>query len=527
MGAEGGHPSRHCAHIGAHFLNRRRFIAGSAAMPFALATRWALADSTPTLGGAAHAFDAQTVRRLAQSLAEKPFQPQDTALPKSLSEIDYDHYRMIRFKPERSLWRGEGLPFEVQFFHRGFIFTGRVDIYEVADGEARAIAYAPDLFDFGKVEPPPANLDLGFAGFRVHAPINRPDYYDEVGVFLGASYFRAVAKGQNYGLSARGLSLRTGDPEGEEFPVFKAFWIEKPSKQADFVVVHALLDSRSAVAAFRFTIRPGTTTIYDVDMALYPRVDIDKAGIGTLTSMFFFDSNDRLGVDDFRPAVHDSDGLAIRNGRGEELWRPLVNPRNLQISLFADVNPRGFGLLQRQKDFQAYQDLESRFEKRPSAWVEPLGDFGEGAVHLLEIPTKEEIHDNVVAFWRPRKPMQARKEHQFAYRLHWGGDKPNKPALAEIAKTRVGAGPGESRLFVLDVTGDALKNADPASVQAAVSADKGEIRNVVLQQIPMTDGWRLSFELATKKEPVIELRAHLAQQERPLSEVWIYRWTPG
>lgn len=507
-------------------MNRRRVIAGSVAWPLVLAGRWTDAASNAQGFQDAAPFDAHSVRRQARALSEQPFKAPDVALPKSLKDIDYDQYRMIRFRPDKALWRGEGLPFEAQLFHRGFIFSDRVDIYEVEQGQARPVVYSPNLFDFGKMSPPPADANLGFAGFRLHSRLNRPDYYDEVGVFLGASYFRAVAKGQTYGLSARGLSIKTGDPKGEEFPAFKTFWIEKPQRNTSSIVVHALLDSESAAAAYRFTIRPGDTTVYDVEMTLYPRVDIDQAGIGNLTSMFFFDANDRVGVDDFRPAVHDSDGLAIRNGRGEELWRPLTNPRDLQISVFSDVNPRGFGLLQRQRDFHAYEDIESRFETRPSAWVEPIGDSGEGAIHLIEIPTKEEIHDNIVSFWRPREPMRAKSERNFTYRIHWGPGKANTPNLAEFAKTRVGAGPKNTRRFVLDLAGEKLKNIDAASVHGNVTADKGEIRNIVAQPNPGTGGWRLSFELDTKKAPVVELRAQLMQGDAPLSEIWLYRWTP-
>ncbi|MBN8920327.1 MAG: glucan biosynthesis protein, partial [Rhizobiales bacterium] len=341
------------------------------------------------------------------------------------------------------------------------------------------------------------------------------------------SYFRAVGKGQNYGLSARGLSLNTGAAAGEEFPAFRAFWIERPSKQSDAVTVHALLDSKSTTAAHRFTIRPGTTTVFDVDMALYPRVNLDKAGIGTLTSMFFFDAHDRIGVDDFRPAVHDSDGLAIRNGYGEELWRPLTNPRDLQISVFGDPGTRGFGLLQRQRDFRTFQDLESRFETRPSAWVEPVGDFGEGAVHLLEIPTKEEIHDNIVTFWRPKAALEAKQEHTFNYRLYWGDDKPNAPRLAAFTKVRAGAAANDGRLFVIEATGDVLRDIDPAGVQPVVTTDKGEIRNVVLQRNSVTRGWRLSFELHPGREKLAEWRAQLKRGDEALSEVLIYRWTAG
>ena len=510
--------------FGVYPLDRRRFIAGSAAALSALGTGLSSAQAANEPPEAA--FDAQSVRTLARKLAQQDFKKPDKSLPSTLKSLDYDAYRSIRFRPERALWRGEDLPFQIEFFSRGFIFTDRVDIYEVNGGKARKIEWSPDLFTYGKAQPPPADSKMDFAGFRMHAHINTPDYYDEVGVFLGASYFRAVAKNEGYGLSARGLSIRTADAKGEEFPAFKTFWIEKPAKGTNSLVVHALLDSQSATAAFRFTVRPGETTIYDTELALYPRVDIKEAGIGSVTSMFFFDANDRVGVDDFRPAVHDSDGLAIRNGRGEEIWRPLTNPNDLQISIFADVNPRGFGLMQRERNFYAYQDLEAHFEKRPSLWVEPIGDWGAGAVDLIEIPTKEEIHDNIVAFWRPRDALQGKREYTYTYRLHWGHDKPNSRKLAHFAKTRTGAGPGGTRRFALEISGGQIDYGDPKSLRAVVTASKGEIRNLVLQRDPMTGGARISFELATNKEPLIELRGQLLQRDTPVSETWIYRWTP-
>ena len=501
-------------------MNRRTFVVGAASVPLA----WEFAPAAaPADQGAS--FNAYTVRQMARDLAQKPFKAGDITLPDSLRDLSYDRYRMIRFIPERALWRGENLPFEAQFFHRGFFFSNRVDIYEVVDGTARPIIYSPGLFNFGDVSPPPSGVDLGFAGFRLHAPMNRQNYYDEVGVFLGASYFRAVAKNQIYGLSARGLAINTAAAKGEEFPAFKAFWIEKPQPKTTSIVVHALLDSDSAAASYRFTIRPGDATIYDVEMNLYPRVEIDQSGIAPLTSMFFFDANNRAQVDDFRPAVHDSDGLAMRNGRGEELWRPLSNPKDLQISTFNDTNPRGFGLVQRQRDFHAYEDLESRFEKRPSLWIEPIGDWGEGSIQLIEIPTKEEIHDNVVGFWRPREALRPKGEYAFTYRLYWGWNKPAPSSLAEIISTRCGAGPDNTRLFVLDVAGERLKNLRASEIRAVVSADKGKIKNIVSQPNPETGGWRISFQLAPEKVPAVELRAQLLSNEEPLSEVWIYRWT--
>jgi glucans biosynthesis protein len=485
--------------------------------------------AAPGLLSRAHAqavpFDRSIVRQMARELAGKPYKAPSEKLPDNLTDLDYDRYRAIRFLPERALWRGEKLPFEAQFFHRGFFYKNRVDIFEVRSGQAAPIAYRPDLFSFGELTPPGSGADLGFAGFRLHAPINKPDYYDEVCVFLGASYFRAVAKGQLYGLSARGLSINTGEAKGEEFPFFKTFWIEKPAPGANSIVVHALLDSESATAAYRFTIRPGDTTVFDVEMALYPRVDLEHPGLAPMTSMFFFGPNDRKDVDDFRPSVHDSDGLAVFNGRGEELWRPLHNPRDLQVSSFADVNPRGFGLMQRQKDFAAYQDLESNFERRPSLWAEPIGDWGEGAVKLLEIPTKEEVHDNIACFWHPKTTLPAKSEHTYTYRLHWGPDGPKPTALARFSRTGIGARGDKATIFVLDVVGDRLKSVNPEALRGVVTAEKAKVQNIVTQPNPATGGWRLSFELLKEKAPV-EIRASLMQENEALSEIWVYRWTP-
>ncbi|MBR0800934.1 glucan biosynthesis protein G [Bradyrhizobium jicamae] len=503
-------------------MNRRQLLRASAVVSAAAVLPRVGATDSPPEG----TFGPSTVRELARGLAAKSFEPPDEKLPDALNDLNYDQYRSIRFRPERALWRDENLPFQAQFFHRGFFYKNRVDLFEVSNGRVVPIKYRRDDFSFGEGLGQWPDVDLGFAGFRIHAPFNRPDYYDEVCVFLGASYFRAVAKGETYGLSARGLSIDTGETKGEEFPVFKAFWLERPVPKATSVVVHALLDSKSAVASYRFTIRPGDNTVFDVEASLYPRVDVAHGGLAPMTSMFFFGPNDRKDHDDFRPAVHDSDGLAITNGKGEQLWRPLNNPRDLQVSTFADLDPRGFGLMQREKDYLAYQDLESRFEHRPSLWVEPIGDWGAGAIVLFEIPTKEEIHDNIAAFWRPTQPLSPKNEHNFTYRLHWGPDVPRSDALARFARTGIGSRGDESKLFVLELMGDKLKGVDPKSVRGVVTAEKSEITNIVTEPNPETGGWRMSFQCSVKSQKPIELRAVLVQNETPISEVWVYRWTP-
>ncbi len=509
-------------------MNRRQFLATSVAVPVAVSFSSAIGASAPNNAAAKPQdtpFDPVNVRQMARELAQKAYQAPDTSLPEGLKNLDYDKYRKIRFVPDKALWRGENLPFQIQFFHRGFFFSNRVDIYEVNDGRARPIRYSPGLFTFEDVTAPPPDADLGFGGFRIHAPMNRPDYYDEVGVFLGASYFRAVAKGQHYGLSARGLAINTAEPKGEEFPLFKTFWIEKPQPKTNSIVVHALLDSKSAAAAYRMTIRPGETTVYDVEMNLFPRVDIPEVGIAPMTSMFFFDANDRQNVDDFRPAVHDSDGLAMRNGRGEVLWRVLSNPADLQVSSFTTSIRAVSGCCSVSGIFMPTRISNRTSEMRPSLRVEPIGDWGSGEVRLIEIPTQSEVHDNIVSFWRPKDPLRAKGEYAVTYRLHWGGNDIGNE-LAVFLKTRIGAAGEDARLFVLDIAGDKLKGVKPETVRGIVSTNFGKITNVVTQPNPESGGWRLSFNLAPEKQKVVELRAQLMQNDEPLSEIWTYRWTP-
>jgi periplasmic glucans biosynthesis protein len=513
-------------------VRRRDFLKALSALSVA-----AWLPAIGCLGGALEAavatdarpFSPADVLKQARALAAEKFVQPKADLPKAFQELSYDQYRDIRFKRERAIWSSEGLLFQVELLHRGLLFTHPVAIYIVADGQARRVAYSPDLFTFGPGVSPPSDRSIAdFSGFRLRAPINRPGDFDEFAAFQGASYFRAAAKGQGYGLSARGLSLNTGAAEGEEFPFFRAFWIERPAPEANALVVHALLDSDSTTGAYRLTIRPGDPTVMDVEMTLYPRVELKQAGLAPLTSMFFFGPHDRAGIDDFRPAVHDSDGLAIWNGRGEWLWRPLTNPETLQVSAFIDNNPRGFGLLQRHRAFADYQDLEARYERRPSLWVEAIGVWGSGVVQLIEIPSKSEANDNMVAFWRPSQPLAAQSEYRFTYRLHWCWTAPAVPTRAMTADTRVGAGPEKgTRRFLIDFVGGRLGELKPdAPVEPALTASAGDVQHLVAQPNPATNGWRVSFVLAPGNANVSELRCTLKLGDELLSEVWSYRWTP-
>jgi len=473
--------------------------------------------------GEVSAFGDDTVARLARDLASRAYVALDQSLPPVLAEADYDRYRDFRYRPDRALWRdAPGVGFQAQFFHRGFLFKPRIDIHVVERGRARSVPFSTALFDYSPHPTPALSETLGFAGLRLHAPLNRPDYFDELCVFLGASYFRAVARGLRYGLSARGLALGSGDPAPEEFPVFRAFWLHRPEPGSSEMTVDALLDSPSVAGAYRFRIRPGDDTVFEVDARLYPRVELANAGIAPLTSMYQFDAADRGGIDDYRPAVHDSDGLALLTGTGEQVWRPLHNPASIQHSGFQDRRPRGFGLMQRKRAFADFQDAEAGYEARPSAWVEPLDDWGAGEVHLVEIPTADEYHDNIVAFWRPATPLAAAAESRWRYRLHWTATHSWKAGLALVQSTRIGAKPGgdrSTRLVVVDFDG-----ATGPAPRIEVSATTGRVGNPIVHARP-GGGWRAGFEFVPDGTATSEWRMRLTRDDAPVSETWIYRWS--
>ena len=488
----------------------------------------------PVIGrGPARPFSHDTVVTLARELAAKPYAEPPTA-PQPWADLTYDQYKNILFDARSALWFDEGLPFQSRLFSPGLYFTQAIDIAVVENGEAQPLIYDSRVFTrTDQVPPLPEDPGLGFTGFNLLHPINKVWQMEEFAVFQGASYFRAVGEGQVYGLSARGLAIRTGDPRGEEFPFFRAFWLERPDEHARAVTVHALLDSQSVAGAYRFTIEPGATTIMDVDAQLFPRVPLDHAGIAPGTSMFLFDETNRERFDDFRPAVFDSDGLLIRNGAGEMLWRKLANPVSLQVSSFVDENPQGFGLMQRARDPDDFADLEALYERRPSLWVEPLHDWGQGAVQLTEIPANREIFDNIVVYWRPREPLEPRAEgHRYRYRLHWGDDPAIATARARVTDTHLGGQPfderGGGRHVAIDFGPHHLIHPDLRKVSVHVSSDKlagDRLGKPILKRNPNTGGVRVDFIFYPEDATSVELRAQLNVDDRPISEVWLYRWT--
>jgi glucans biosynthesis protein len=460
--------------------------------------------------------------------------------PQFAGDIDYDGFRRIEFRRESGLWADQGLGFETQFAHPGWLYTEPVSMFEAADGVVRQIDFDPSLFIY-RDEPIERAVQaeagsLGFAGARLLTEINRPGKLDEVIAFQGASYFRALGRNSRYGLSARGLALDTGAPSGEEFPRFSALVLQRPS-YGSMATLYALLESASVYGAYAFSIAPGVVTKVDVDARLFPRRNVGVLGLAPLTSMYAFGENDRVGVDDFRPEVHDSDGLLIRTGAGEVIWRPVTNPPTLQISSFLDHNPRGFGLFQRDRAFASYQDVEARYDRRPSCWVEPLEPWGAGAVRLVEIPTRDEYNDNIVAFWAPEGGLKADQPLALRYRLHWGDAPPGEGEAARVVSTRTGppnfAGEftgreasAHERKFVIDFEGGLLTNLPPDAVlEAAASGNAVVVTHSHVSPLPGGRRWRAVVDVRRDVEQPTDLRCYLRIGRTALSETWSYLWS--
>ncbi len=486
------------------------------------------------LPSVSQAFGFDDVERRARSLASQPYKQPASQLPKQWLDLDYDQYRDIRFRADHALWHSQKLPFEVMFFHPGFHYVRPVHVNEVVGNEVKEVPYSADQFDYGKNKLAPTSTRFpGFAGFRVHYALNTPRYKDEVLVFLGASYFRALGKGQVYGLSARGLAIDTALASGEEFPSFTEFWLVRPAPNASELTIYALLDSRRVTGAYRFILKPGSDTAVDVRQRLFLRERVAKLGIAPLTSMFFSGENQPPSIPDFRPEVHDSDVLSIQSGTGEWIARPLSNPKRLLVSSFALTNPAGFGLMQRDRAFPSYEDLEAHYEKRPSVWVQPRSKFEAGRIELVQIPTPDETNDNIVAFWVPDNPPAPKEPIDFEYRLLWQYENETRPPQAWVTQTRRGHGyrkvQDKSLDFVVDFEGPALaKLPADAPVEAVVTpVANAEMLESNAYRNDVTGGWRMTlrFNRLDDAKPV-ELRAFLRSKGTTLSETWSYLLPP-
>jgi glucans biosynthesis protein len=477
-------------------------------------------------------FDFDALRARAKTLAAAPYIPRQAQIPEWLRKLSYDDLRLIEFNGKESLWFREELPFQVQFMHPGFIHDKTVRISEVQGTRAVPLPFRREYFKYRTVKTGALPEDMGFSGFRVMFPMSGPEQpLEEVGSYLGASYFRFLCQGASYGLSARGLALNTAEPGPEEFPVFTEFWLERPAAHAKTMTLYALLESESVTGAYQFSVTPGAETVTHVKATLYCRQNAKVFGVAPLTSMFWRGENSHAHLEDYRPEVHDSDGLLMHNGNGEWIWRPLDNPQHVRVVSFSDDNPRGFGLLQRDRDFEHYQDLEASYHARPSAWIEPMGKWGRGGVRLVELPTINEFNDNIVAFWVPEKLPAPGEPIDVEYRLHWFLDQIQPPA-GIVRATRHGKSapyePGLER-FVVDFDGAQLQALSAKTkLEHMVSVGEGaKLNHATLQKNPINGTWRVAFTIKPDGtgRPV-ELRCFIRRGGNALTETWSYLWQP-
>ncbi|MEY3553138.1 MAG: putative glucans biosynthesis protein [Pseudomonadota bacterium] len=505
--------------------------AGLAGAPFGPSLARAQQPAQPT----PPRFSFEEVQRRARDLAAAAFAPAP-ALSEALQKLDFQAWREIRFRGERSFFAGNGgSPFRLQTFHLGHLYRRAVTINIIREGIASPIPYAAGLFDYGRTKfDKPLPINLGFAGFRLHYPLNDPRGMDEIIAFLGANGFRMLGRGQRYGMSAMGLGVNPGS-ENEEAPNFHEFWIETPEAGAEKTIFYALLDSESVTAAYRFELSPGIDTILDVRMTVYPRRPVARLAIAPLSSLFLSGENDRRFTQDFRPEVHDSDGLLINTGHGEWLWRPLRNPDQQSLSSFLDRDTRGFGLLQRDRNFENYQDLEHNFEMRPSYWIEPREGWGEGRIELIEKPAADHRSNNIFVGWSPSQPAEPGKPLSFSYRLTSCLDirrlSPSARAIATYQNPPRALGSNEpiapgSRRFIIDFAGGELRyfQSQPEAVEIVPSTSAGTITRSSVLHNPQTGGFRASFDIQVPPGQTTDLRAYLKAGNRALSETWTYPW---
>ena len=496
-------------------MNRRHFFTSATAALLATTAR-PLQAETPQV----------SLVELARAMQAQDYVPNTTPLSAPFADLTYDAFRGIRPRPGQAAMIPHGENFAYDLLPPGLYFPNPIVFDQVTPDGLRVIGLRPMLFtyerryfDYIPAESPGA----GFTGFRLRYPVNAPDRMDEVLVMQGASYFRAIGKAMAYGLSARAVAIGTGGSKPEEFPRFTHIRLLPP--EGDVVRLEGLIDSPSLTGHIAMSLKPGEDTEMEITATLFPRVAIDDVGIAPLTSMYLKGPMLSAVTDDFRHRVHDSDVFVVENGAGEVLWRPIANPRGVETSAFADDAPRRFGLYQTPRAYDDYLDTEARYHDRPSAYVEPMGDWGAGAAVLVELPTGDEFLDNIVCFWRPEAPLQPGQEYQFAYRLTWTRGSPDTKRLARILQSRSGREhdrPGHRR-FVVDI---AAQTEPPVPVISA--SDGVEIIGQAAFPLPDGQGTRVTFMIAPSDRNAVELRLSLRDETgTPLSPVWLHRWTPA
>jgi glucans biosynthesis protein len=492
----------------------------------------------------AETMDFDILAKKALELSRAPF----AARPElELPKMNYEQFHDILFRPERAVWKDENLPFQLQFFPVGWIHKKGVTVYEVVRGEVLPMPLDTEMFSHAQDKKgKQIELPNATSGFRVHGQLQPAGKMEEFLVFMGASYFRALARGMGYGISARGISLNTAHPDGEEFPDFTTFWVVQPAAGDTAVTIYALLDGPSCTGAYRLTASTGDATSVLVKASIFMRKAVKQLGIAPLTSMFWYGENSYPRPQDYRPEVHDSDGLLIGERNGDWIWRPLLLSPAIRHCTFQTGSPKGFGLLMRDRNFDHYQDLGAHNETRPSLWVEPIGQWDAGRVHLVELPTHNEYMDNIVAFWEPAKQAAAGARFDLEYRLTWLSDDPQLSPLGRVTATRRTSicqkkehemytssyepyNIDDVQEFIVDysaIKGIPCDERFKPEIKFEHSPGAGLVKSFIVAN-PETGGWRVFAQLKFKeKSRAVDLSLKLLKDGKAVSETWTYLWQP-
>lgn len=480
-----------------------------------------------TLGVAspARGFDYATLVHKAQRLAVGPFKAQPR-IP-VIGRFTYNQYRSVHFRAGATMWPWRR--FHLQLFAPGYRFVRAVSVYVIASGHAQRVRFHPSFFRHPKgLYPRPLPAHIGYAGFRLlydgyHPRRSKVATNKQVIVFLGASYFRAKGSHEQFGISARGLAIDTIAPHPEEFPHFIAYWIRRPKRTARVITVFALMNSPSATAAFRFRIRPGRAVHVGVRTTFFFRRRVRELGLAPLSSMYMYDLCDRRPWAYLPPAVHDSEGFLLQS-RHAVRWRQLANPARVRQFLFPVQRLRGFGLIQRDRDFFDYRSVSMRYQGRPSVWVRPRGAWGPGEATLVEIPTPNETNDNIAAFWQPAQRPPLERPYPLRYTLIWNGPGPRE-SLARVVQTRASARcPGHPVRFVIEFAGASLARLAKGGHLAARVRARGPhapVFGIALRALA-SGRVQLGFTVGARRPKALRIRAELVDRGRPVSEIWDY-----
>ncbi len=496
------------------------------------------AGAVPLKLAPARPFTHAGLVQKAKAMSTQPYQPPYRPAPAIVDTIEYLQHGKIKFKADSALYGDNPKSYPVTFFPVGKYFPKSIKMFAVEGNQSREVLYTPSLFDMPD-DSPAKKLpeDTGFAGFQIKEPKTRADWATKDWIaFLGASYFRAIGSLGEYGLSARGIAIDTALPSGEEFPDFTEFYIQATPDPEHPLVIFALLDGPSIAGAYKFSFHRDKGVMVEAECSLFMRKDVKRFGVAPMTSFFWFAEYNKSYQLEWRNAAHDSEGLALWTGAGERIWRPLSNPPHISVSAFMDNNPKGFGLLQRNRDPQRFTDRYLNYERRPSLWIEPLGNWGEGAIQLIELPTDHEDYDNIGAMWVPKEPVKAGQNFEFRYKMHWDADEPYPATnLAKPIVTRIGRGgfpysranPPEKKRVVIEFGGGGLdtlpKDVTP---EAKITPSRGEISHIFLETTSWNSHWRLQFDIAAPGPEPVDIRVYLRNGDIALTETWLFQMFP-